>query len=109
MTGCATGGSSGLYQWGGYNNLLYQQYKDSSQIPVMREQLTEHIDQLEKTSRPVAPGLYAELGTLYLETGDTERAISYYELERQTWPESEVLMSTMIKTLERSSSGKAKP
>ena len=44
----------------------------------------------------VAPGLYAELGTLYLQGGDNARAIVFYTKERDAWPESRTLMDGLI-------------
>lgn len=98
----ATGCAHDLYNWGGYDRMLYNQYKDPTQAEAMRVGLTEHLAELEKANLKVAPGLYAELGTLYLERGDAETAISYYEREKEAWPESAPLMSVMIKNLKRS-------
>ncbi|MGH1359542.1 MAG: DUF4810 domain-containing protein [Burkholderiaceae bacterium] len=97
VSGCATG----LYEWGQYEQTLYQKYKDPGQSEAMRVNLTNHIALMEKSNLKVAPGLYAELGTLYLEAGDAKSAIRYYELEQAAWPESEALMTAMITNLKR--------
>ena len=55
---------------------------------------------LEKEKQIVPPGLYAELGTLYLQEGDAEKAKKYYAKERDAWPESKTLMDTLIKNLD---------
>lgn len=47
----------------------------------------------------------AELGTVYLQSGNRPQAIRYYELERNTWPESTLLMTAMIQNLERLEKG----
>jgi hypothetical protein len=47
------------------------------------------------------PGLYAELGTLYLQMGEQVKAIAMYVKERDTWPESKSLMDALIKNLRR--------
>ena len=98
LSGCATGN---LYQWGAYEQSLYEKYKDPSQSEAMRIHLTEHIRLLESSKLKVPPGLYAELGSLHLEAGDSKAAIRYYELERQAWPESETLMTALITNLQR--------
>ena len=41
-----------------------------------------------------------ELGTLYLQEGDAEKAKKYYAKERDAWPESKTLMDTLIKNLD---------
>ena len=98
MGGCA---SPNLYQWGGYDQALYEGYKDPTKMEALRLKLEAHLSEMEKSKQKVAPGLYAELGTLYLQAGSAEKASSYYAKERDAWPESRVLMTAMIKNLER--------
>ena len=42
----------------------------------------------ERQLVPVAPGLYAEFGALYLQAGDAPKAVAMYTEERDAWPES---------------------
>jgi hypothetical protein len=102
LTGCAT--KSGLYEWGGYDGLMYQSYKNPEAVAKSRETLAAHIVLLEKGGKRVAPGLHAELGTLLLQSGDKAGALSNYRRERELWPESAVLMDAMIKNLEATKS-----
>lgn len=88
-----------LYNWGGYNSYLYSYYENPQAAESFREALETHITYLESAGKTPAPGLYAELGTLYLEKGDTGQAISFYEKERQAWPESKPLMTSLISNL----------
>lgn len=97
-TGCA---APGMYQWGGYEQGLYDAYKDPTQIENLRVKLETHIAAMESASQKVAPGLYAELGTIYLQSGATDKAIVQYRKERDAWPESRGLMTAMIQNLER--------
>jgi hypothetical protein len=105
MSGCATS----RYQWGNYDEALYRSYKDPAQVENLRTSLESHITALETTKSKVAPGLYAELGTLYLQSGQQQRAIALYTKERQAWPESAVLMDAMIRGIERRASAQVKP
>lgn len=98
LGGCA---APSLYQWGGYDQALYTGYKDPTKMEDMRLRLELHIAEREKSKQKVAPGLYAELGTLYLQSGSPEKAVGLYAQERQAWPESKGLMSAMIQNLER--------
>lgn len=100
--GCA---SPGLYDWGGYDSGLYTAYKDPTQAVAVRQQLETHVAAIEKSGQKVGPGLYADLGTFYLQANDRDRAISYYERERAHWPESQVLMTAMIENLRRRPQG----
>jgi len=98
LTGCA---SNSLYQWGGYEEQLYAAYKDPTKVETLRLKLESLLQEAQQSGRRAAPGLYAELGTLYLQAGNRPQAIRYYELERRTWPESTLLMTAMIQNLER--------
>lgn len=97
-TGCV---SPSLYQWGGYDQALYAGYKDATKMEALRLNLEAHIAEMEKSGQKIAPGLYAELGTLYLQGGSSDKAIVMYTKERDTWPESKGLMTAMIQNLER--------
>lgn len=99
LGGCVT--QQGLYKWGGYDNMLYAGYKDASQMEAMRVKLESHIGEMEKVGQKVAPGLYAELGTLYLQSGDSAKAAAFYGRERDTWPESKGLMDSLIQNIGR--------
>lgn len=98
LTGCV---APSLYQWGGYEKDLYGAYKDPTQVENLRLNLEAHTALMEGSGQKVAPGLYAELGTLYLQLGSAEKAILMYKKERDAWPESKGLMTAMIKNLER--------
>ena len=98
LSACA--GRQPLYQWGGYDAMLYQSYKNPEKVLELRLGLEQHIAKLEQSQQRVAPGLYAELGTLYLQSGDPIRATGMFTKERNTWPESRALMDAMIKGIE---------
>jgi hypothetical protein len=99
LTGCAN--QNRLYQWGGYDSLLYQSYKNPEKAEEFRLELEEHTLKMEQTNQKVAPGLYAELGTLYLQKGDKPNALKAYGKERDMWPESKGLMDAMIKNIDK--------
>ena len=91
----------GLYRWGDYEQGLYSAYKDPTQVESLRKKLENHILEMEQTGQKVAPGLYAEVGTFYLQAGSPEQAIAMYAKERDAWPESKGLMTAMIQNLEK--------
>lgn len=98
LTGCV---APSLYQWGAYESDLYGAYKDPTKMDALRINLEAQTALLESNRQKVAPGLYAELGTLYLQLGSSEKAIEMYKKERDAWPESKGLMTAMIQNLER--------
>ena len=99
LSGCAT--TTPQYQWGEYEGLLYATYKSPARAEELTVGLTELIARLEQNNQKVAPGLYAELGTLYLQAGAADKALSMYRKEHDAWPESRGLMSALIQNLER--------
>jgi hypothetical protein len=96
LSGCA---QQGLYDWGNYSGLMYQNYKKPESVAANLVVLQAHVTTLEGRKVRVAPGLYADLGTLYLQAGDRDRAVENYRKERAAWPESVGLMDAMIKNL----------
>ncbi len=99
FSGCATTSTS-LYEWGQYDEKLYQTYAHPEKAEEFRLSLQAHIGLMEESGKKIAPGLYAELGTLYLQSGDKQKALLAYGKEREAWPESIGLMDAMIKNLE---------
>lgn len=97
LSGCASKGT--LYDWGGYNGMLYESYKKPDTTAANMQKLQAHVARLEQGRLKVAPGLYADLGTLYLQAGDRDRAVENYRKERAAWPESAGLMDALIKNL----------
>lgn len=98
LCGCA---SQRIYNWGGYDDALYASYKDPTKTEALRTKLQTHIEAMESSKQKVAPGLYAELGTLYLQSGARTTAADFYRKERDAWPESAQLMNSLITRLER--------
>jgi len=99
LGGCAHRG--GLYAWGGYDQLLYQAYKNPGDALVAQQELQAHIASLEASHTKVPPGLYAEVGTFCLQAGDRACAARQYEKEAQAWPESRPLMTTLVAHIDR--------
>lgn len=96
-----------VYQWGDYEDKLYAGYKDQTKMEELKLDLEKHIANMDASSQKVAPGLFAELGTLYLQSGDAEKAKVLYVRERNTWPESKTLMNALIQNLDRRSQAQA--
>ena len=86
--------------------MLYQSYKNPEKVVEFRQGLELHISKMESSNQKVAPGLYAELGTLYLQAGDANKAIAMYTKEREVWPESRGLMDALITNLAKRASEK---
>lgn len=95
----AAGCAKGLYDWGSYNRHLYNYYDNPAGLQSFRASLESHLSRVEAEGKRPAPGLYAELGTLYLQLGDRLSALRYYQKEHDTWPESRHMMAAMIQRI----------
>lgn len=105
LAGCA---SPNLYDWNRYDQSLYDYYKDPSTETAFRTKLEAHLSAQRESGKKPAPGLLAELGTLYLKSGDTKSATRYYQLEAETWPESRPLMEILIVNIDKPTTGDKK-
>lgn len=101
LGGCA---APGMYQWGGYDRLLYDSYKYPDKVDALRQGLEAQVASSELSKRRVAPGLYAEIGTLYLQAGDSGKAVAFYAKEKELWPESGILMDALMQNVGKRSS-----
>lgn len=94
VSGCAT---PSLYSWGRYESDMYKFYKNPEHIVELMAGLEKTLEEAEARQK-VPPGLYAEYGYLLLETGDSKQAVVYFEKEKALWPESTLLMNSMLAT-----------
>ena len=100
LASCET--QSGLYRWYGYDQKLFSYYQKPETADEFRANMEAAVEEVEKAGGRVAPGIYAEIGTLYLQKGDRTGAVFWYKKERDAWPESVSLMDALIATLEKS-------
>lgn len=104
LAGCAQKRS--LYDWQEYDRKLYGLYKDPTTSQAFVLALETQVRAAEQSGLRPPPGIYAEIGTLYLESGDAKTATSYYQKESAAWPESAPLMKQLIAALDRASGAK---
>ena len=97
IAGCA---GPAKYSWGSYEPALYQHYKTPGQIADLETELARTIQQATEKGEKVPPGIYAEYGFVLQQRGKLTEAAGFYHKERQAWPESAVLMNTMLQSLE---------
>lgn len=94
-------GPNRMYNYGSYSNTLYDYRKDST-----NENLLNHIKEMEnivvssgEDGKRVPPGLFGEMGYMYLKNNDKNKAVEYFNREKALYPESVILMDRMIKTI----------
>jgi len=98
-TGCAT--QKPLYQWGDYEDDLYGMYKKPESAKEYQETLRIIIERCDETGQKAPPGVRAEYGYGLYKEGKLEEAIASFKKERELWPESYVLMNTLITNVEK--------
>lgn len=97
LSACAS--NNGLYEWGSYEEALFVNYHEPAVKEEMLDGYLTFVRNHNDEERKLAPGLYAEAGTFMLDRGNAKAAIELYRLERDNWPESEALMTTLIRNL----------
>jgi hypothetical protein len=95
LVGCAT---PSRFEWGGYEPTLYAYAKSPEARENYRKALVSAIADGEKTNR-VAPGMYAELGYLYVEDKNNADAMASFEKEMSHFPESRPFLSSVMARL----------
>lgn len=102
MSGCSSQPKP-FYVYGNYSESYYASKKDISADTALElqksiEYAIENADQ--SISGRVAPGMYANLGYIYLKSGDMNKAIENFKKEKSIYPESAHFMDRMIKKIE---------
>ena len=78
-----------MYYYGEYSQVVYGYFKaDEMSITQQIDALTLIIMVAESTGKPVAPGVHAHLGMLYLESGQSEQGFFHLNQEKILFPES---------------------
>jgi len=101
VVGC--GGPKPLYVYNDYNDKYYAFKKnlDSESMLELQKSIEEAIaDVGDSSSGRVAPGMYANLGYIYLKQGNATKAIENFKKEKATYPEATHFMDRMIKKVE---------
>lgn len=100
LVGCVSAPKP-LYSWGEFPQQTYLSLtlveKASPQDQILK--LEKDVEKAKAKNAAVPPGLYAHIGMQYLNMNDAPRAIQYFELERQVYPESAVLMDRLLKKM----------
>lgn len=100
LVGCVSAPKP-LYSWGSYTQQTYLMYNAPEKATPSAQiiKLEAEIEKAKGKGLAVPPGLYAHLGLLYLQTENSQKAIEYFQLERQVYPESTVLMDRLLKKM----------
>ena len=84
-----------IYTWTGYDDALYNHYKNPTENEAFIEALKEVVEEGEKSGR-IPPGIYAEYGYTLYEQGKIAEAVIYFKKESEKWPDSKIFMNKVI-------------
>tara|TARA_Y100000768_G_C23896557_1_gene642896 strand:- start:188 stop:499 length:312 start_codon:yes stop_codon:yes gene_type:complete len=100
--------SNSLYYYGKYSNTLYNFKSDMNdkQLEIHIEELHNIIELSKKKKKRVPPGIYAELGFYYSKKEQFSDALNFYELEKNTYPESSKFMTALINNIDSNEDSK---
>lgn len=87
VTGCSS--TPPLYFYGDYNKAVYSYFNGAEVTPQEQIQALEStIQQAAARQQAIAPGVHAQLGMLYFETGNADRGTAELLQEKSLFPES---------------------
>lgn len=99
LTGCVQPPRN-LYQWGGYQDQLYEHFKGDRQSPSEQVRVLEAQAQKARAGgMALPPGFRAHLGMMYLRLGREDDARRLLEAEKASFPESTQYMDFLLKRL----------
>lgn len=97
FAGCAP---QKMYYFGDYSQTLYAHEKNQNEESLLehKQELESIITESKAKNLPVPPGIYAELGYIYLKANKSQEAIKLFQSESQLYPESKHLMNRLIQS-----------
>lgn len=95
-----------MYYWGDYSDSLYHSKKEPGveSLAKHKEALENIVEESKNRNLRIPPGVCAELGYLYAANNNTKKAIELFQMEKQTYPESTILMDRLIVQTEKRAS-----
>jgi hypothetical protein len=92
-----------LYQWGSYENMVYESYhepgKYSSQSQII--EMEKDLEKARAANKSLPPGHYAYLGYLYFQSGQLDKALTALQTEKTIFPESTIYMDRLIAQIKK--------
>lgn len=88
LAGCATKTPQTIYTWGDYQETVYDYYTNKTSPQEQIASLQKLIEASRASNKPVPPGVHAQLGMLYSNTGNSALAMAEFNAEKTQYPES---------------------
>ena len=100
ITSCAKN-KEPMYYWGDYQSSLYSYYQHDKSPEQQIESLNAIVEQAKAKNKPVPPGLHAQIGLLYVDTGRHDLAFQQFNSEKAQFPESAAYMDFLMRNKEK--------
>ncbi len=90
------------FYWGSYEDSLYsrQQHAGAEGEAKAVTQLLAVINEAQAANKKVGPGIHADHGYLLFKQGKADEAIAELQEEAVLYPESQLLMETMVSRIQ---------
>lgn len=88
LAGCAAKSPQKIYNWDGYQDSVYHFYTNETSPQEQIATLQKLVERSKANNKPVPPGVHAQLGMLYSNTGNTDLAMAEFNAEENKYPES---------------------
>lgn len=109
ITGCVSQSPKPLYNYGNYSDSYYSYKKNMTPETTLALQnsIEKAIAETDKSeSGRVPPGMYANLGYLYIKAGKPSDAIANFTKEKSIYPEATLFMDRLISRINAAEGGK---
>lgn len=97
LAACAQSGKPDLYYWDQYPGTVYEGMQNKKTPDEQVLVLEKYLAQAQAKDKKVAPGVYAQLGMVYLQVGRGTEAAKAFEEEKRLFPESANYMDFLLK------------
>ncbi|MGQ5524275.1 DUF4810 domain-containing protein [Chitinimonas sp. PSY-7] len=101
LGGCATP-SRPLYNWGSYQQQVYESLKDSGSSPEQQiSALERDMQKAQAKGEALPPGFHAHLAMLYAKVGKSDQVRQQLEAEKAQFPESTTFMDFLLRKFKK--------
>ncbi len=101
LTGCAANTSKQLYHWEGYQQQVYEHFKNETGPQEQIAALEASLQKARAADRLPPPGFHAHLGMLYAQVGKADQVRQEFETEKTLFPESAPYMDFLMRNFEK--------
>ena len=90
-----------LYFWANYEKQVHAYLAGEIDREAQLQTMERDLEKIISRGSNVPPGFYAHLGLLSAELGFNEKAIAYFTLEKDYFPEAGLFMNIMLRRYEQ--------